>query len=113
MPLALTPPFLYKPGFKPTLSCLFRSFVHGCPKKKNLAVPPRHAPLRRRAEAADLCRGQGLRRAAPPASHRPEDRDVPGPSGAQGEERSLKPRAGGEVMSLVGFPLLLISFAIY
>ena len=48
-------------------------------QKENLAVAARHAPLGRRAQAADLCRGQGFRRAAPPASHRPQDRHVQGP----------------------------------
>ena len=48
----------------------------GCPQTKNLAVPPGHAAIRRRAQAADLYRGQGFRRAAPAASHRPQDRHV-------------------------------------
>ena len=59
------------------------------PKRK---TSPSRRGMRRSADAlkrADLCRGQGFRRAAPAAPHRPQDRHVPRPPGAQGQERSL------------------------
>src|SRR5262245_10604978 len=55
---------------------------HGRTKTKNLPGKAWHAPLGRRAEGADLCRGQEFRRDAPAAPHRPEDRHVSRPSGA-------------------------------
>src|SRR5947199_9943729 len=68
---------------------IFRRDFNGRSETKNLALAPRHAPFGRRAEAADLCRGQGFGRIAPPAPCRPEDRHVSRPAGAQGEDRSL------------------------
>src|SRR5215218_8785919 len=58
---------------------------HGRSETKDLAVAPRHAPLGRRAQSPDLCRGQGFGRATPPAPCRPQDRHVPRPTGPQGE----------------------------
>ncbi|CDX48766.1 hypothetical protein MPL3365_10022 [Mesorhizobium plurifarium] len=65
--------------------------IHGRSKKKNLSVEARHAPLGRRPQGPDLCRGQEFRRNAPPAPHRPEDRHVSRPpgSGAEGKLRSF------------------------
>ena len=60
-----------------------RGHRYGRSQKKNLAVAPWHAPFGRRAEEADLCRGQGFRRTAPSAPPRPEDRHVQGPSGSE------------------------------
>ena len=88
-PLALAGAILYKPGFKPTFLGFQEFASHGCAEKKNLAVAPRHAPVGRCAQAADLCRGQGFRRIAPSAPHRPEDRHVQGPPGAEGEDRGV------------------------
>src|SRR5256884_5050614 len=62
---------------------------YGRSQKKNIALAAWHAPLGGRAEEADLCRGQGLRRAAPSAPPRPQDRHVQGPAGAEAQERSL------------------------
>src|SRR5262249_19370157 len=67
-----------------------RGYDNGRSEKKNLAVAPWHAPLGGCAEEADLCRGQGLRRAPPPAPSRPQDRHVQGPAGPE-EERVLRP----------------------
>ena len=60
---------------------------NGRTETKNLSVQARHAPFGRCAEGSDLCRGQELRRNAPPAPHRPEDRHVSRPpgSGAEGK----------------------------
>ena len=58
---------------------------HGRPQEKNLTFQARDAPLRRRAQAADLCRGQGFGRAAPAAPHRPQDRHVPRPPDPQAQ----------------------------
>src|SRR5690606_20195323 len=58
---------------------------NGSTETKDLAVEARHAPLGRRAEGPDLCRGQELGRASPPAPHRPEDRHVSRPSGSGAE----------------------------
>src|SRR4051812_26424931 len=60
-----------------------RTLQYGRSKKKNIAVATWHAPLGRRDQEADLCRGQGFRRTAPPASPRSEDRDVQGPPGSE------------------------------
>jgi len=51
---------------------IFLEFLPWLCQTKNLAVAPRHAPFRRCAQAAELYRGQGFRRIAPSASHRPE-----------------------------------------
>ena len=82
--LVFAPAFLYKPPHlthQKDLSALcagvrLRRLSSGRSKKKNLALPPRDAPFRRCAEEAGLRRGQGFRRAAPPAPHRPEDRQI-------------------------------------
>src|SRR3712207_5394 len=63
---------------------------NGRSKEKNVAVAARHASLRRCLEGPDLYRGQGFRRVAPSSPRRPEDRDLPGPSGSQGEVGRLK-----------------------
>ena len=68
----------------------------GCSQTQNLALAPRHAPLRRRPQGADLRRGRGLGRTAPPAPHRPEERHVSRPTGPEAEvddQRSLSLRA--------------------
>ena len=85
--LALATAILYKPGFQPTyVDGKSRSFgSNGCPQTKNIALPARDAPFRRCAQAADLYRGQGFRRTAPPPPHRPQDRHVQGPAGAEGQ----------------------------
>jgi|GEM_PF-1006655 hypothetical protein len=44
--LALARAFLYKPGFKSKDRVFSGVSSHGCAEKKNLAVAPRHAPLR-------------------------------------------------------------------
>ena len=44
--LALACAFLYKPGFKSKDRAFSGVSSHGCAEKKNLAVAPRHAPLR-------------------------------------------------------------------
>src|SRR5665213_4515108 len=66
-----------------------RGYRHGRSPKKNIALAAWHAPLGGRAEEADLCRGQGFRRIAPPASPRFENRHVQGPPGPEGQERIL------------------------
>src|SRR6202041_1013660 len=71
-----------------------RGYRHGRSPTKNIALAAWHAPLGGCAEEADLCRGQGFRRIAPPAPSRSEDRHVQGPAGAEGEERILT-KAGG------------------
>src|SRR5690606_6661939 len=63
--------------------------IHGSAKKKDLAVEARHAPFGRCAEGAYLCRGQELRRAAPPAPHRPEDGHVSRSPGDRGQGRLI------------------------
>src|SRR3954453_15127029 len=68
----------------------------GRSEAKNLALTPRHAPVRRRAEEARLCRGQGFGPIAPAAPHRPENRHVSRPAGPQGQDRSLI-AAGGKL----------------
>src|SRR3977135_3949191 len=95
--LALAGSILYKPafadGFERPAAWAARAplqeISHGRSETKNLAVAPRHAPVRRRPEEAHLCRGQGFGRIAPSAPHRPEDRHVSRPPGAQGQDRSL------------------------
>src|SRR6516225_6331863 len=69
---------------------------YGRSQKKNIALAAWHASLGGRAEEADLCRGQGLRRTAPSAPPRPEERHVQGPAGAQ-EEGNLIGQAGAPV----------------
>src|SRR3954469_11583877 len=56
---------------------------YGRSEKKNIAVAAWHAPLGGRAQEADLCRGQGFRRVAAPASPRSEDRHVQRPPGPE------------------------------
>src|ERR1700679_1480287 len=68
-----------------------RGYRYGRSPQKNIALAARHAPLGGRAEEADLCRGQGFRRIAPPAPPRPEDRHVQGPPGSEGQEGILTP----------------------
>src|SRR5262245_33850499 len=90
--LAFAAAFLYKPGFRRAASrppSDTRSYHHGRPETKNIAVETWDAPLGRCAQGADLRRGQGFRRVAPPAPHRPQDRHVSRAPGAQAEERSL------------------------
>src|SRR5215211_1327337 len=58
---------------------------YGRSQKKNIALAAWYAPLGGCAEEADLCRGQGFRRAAPSAPPRPQDRHVQGPAGAEKE----------------------------
>jgi len=95
--LALAGPILYKRAFPDSFGrpptgarADFRSNFNGRSEEKNLTLAPRHAPLGRRTQAPGLCRGQGLGRTAPPTPHRPEDRHVPRPAGAQGQDRGLK-----------------------
>ena len=59
---------------------------HGCSEKKDFAHEARPAPLRGRAFAPRLCRGQGFGRAPPAAPHRPEERDVSRAPSAQGQK---------------------------
>ena len=59
--------------------------VNGRSQTQNVALAPRHAPLGRRAQGADLRRGQGFGRTAPPAPHRPQERHVSGPPGSEAE----------------------------
>src|SRR6476646_1347471 len=67
---------------------------YGRSQKKNIALAAWHAPLGGRAEEADLCRGQGFRRVAPPPPPRPENRHVQGPAGSEGQEGILIPAEG-------------------
>src|SRR6202041_309791 len=76
-----------------------RGHRHGRSKKKNIALAAWHAPLGGRPEEADLCRGQGFRRIAPPASPRPEDRHVQGPSGSESQEGILIEEVGPRISS--------------
>src|SRR5205807_7757504 len=62
---------------------------YGRSQKKNIALAAWHAPFGGCTEEADLCRGQGFRRTAPPAPPRSQDRHVQGPSGPQSQERIL------------------------
>src|SRR5258708_16822759 len=71
-----------------------RGHRHGRSQKKNIAFAAWHAPLGGRAQEADLCRGQGFRRIAPPASPRFENRDVQGPAGPEGQEGNLTAAEG-------------------
>src|ERR1700726_794835 len=63
-----------------------RGYRYGRSQTKNIAFAAWHAPLGGCAEEADLCRGQGFRRIAPPAPPRPQDRHVQGPAGSEGQE---------------------------
>src|SRR5258708_3042752 len=63
-----------------------RGHRYGRSQKKNIAIAAWHAPLGGCAEEADLCRGQGFRRIAPPAPPRPQDRHVQGPAGSEGQK---------------------------
>src|SRR5258705_12247514 len=75
-------------GFAGLLTVLVEQ-SNGRTETKNLSVQARHAPFGRCAEGSDLCRGQELRRNAPPAPYRPEDRHVSRPPGsAAGGKRS-------------------------
>src|SRR5258708_879798 len=101
--LALTPSFRYKRGLirispapkapgrphRTTTRQPCKDLRYGRSEKKNIAVAAWHAPFRRRAQEADLCRRQGFRRIAPSASSRPEDRHVQRPPGSEGQERIL------------------------
>src|SRR5215472_7724980 len=91
-PLAKAGAILYKPGFPgPRLPAPHwrRGERHGCPETKNIALQARDAPVGGCAQATDLHRGQGFRRAPPAPSHRSQDRHVQRPAGAQGSDRSL------------------------
>src|SRR5262249_46216752 len=67
---------------------------HGCTETKNLALAPGHAALRRCAQEADLCRGQGFGRVAPAAPHRSEDRHVQGPANFEASGGDLRTYPG-------------------
>src|SRR5262249_20752470 len=71
-----------------TLAAMYRypELDNGRAQAKNLSLKTRDAALRRRARATNLRRGQGFRRAAPPAPYRSENRNVPWPPGTQIQE---------------------------
>src|SRR6266700_3318564 len=102
--LALAPPILYKRGLIGISACAktlqpsawddasdntHRGHRHGRSPKKNIALAAWHAPLGGRIEEADLCRRQGFRRIAPPASPRFEDWHVQGPASSESQEGIL------------------------
>src|SRR3984957_11306965 len=66
-----------------------RGYRYGRSPQKNVALAARHAPLCGRIEEADLCRGEGFRRIAPPAPPRSQDRHVQGSSGPEGQDGIL------------------------
>src|SRR6516225_6230132 len=78
---------LYKRGlFTRTLAFVIEELDHGSSEAKDIAIKARDAPFRGCAGPAELCRGQGFRRAAPSPSHRSQDRNVPGAPDSQVQE---------------------------
>ena len=68
------------------------------PKRKTSPSRRGMRPLGRRAQGPDLRRRQGFGRAAPPASYRPQERNVSGPPAAEAEvdgRRSVTDQGAG------------------